>query len=89
MARPTKNVDINLLFPQFNMLPGPAGKRFQRDLLLHGGKTDTQGFSISDCFLRIDAGESLLAGDVQGMPPTSLARLACGRRGRQGVRLDG
>ena len=55
MARPTKNVDIKLLFPQFNMLPGPAGKRFQRDLLLHGGKTDTQGYSISDCFLRIDA----------------------------------
>jgi hypothetical protein len=55
MARPTKNVDIKILFPQFNMLPGPAGKRFQRDLLLHGGKTDTQGYSISDCFLRVDA----------------------------------
>ena len=48
-------MDIKIQFDQFDMLPGPAGKRFQRNLLLHGGKTDSQGYSISDCFLRMDA----------------------------------
>ena len=55
MARATRNVDIKLQFEQFDMMPGPTGKRFQRNLLIHGGKSDTQGFSISDCFLRVDA----------------------------------
>jgi hypothetical protein len=48
-------MDIKIQFDQFDMLPGPAGKRFQRNLLLHGGKTDSQGYSISDCFLHMDA----------------------------------
>ena len=55
MARATRNVDIKLQFEQFDMMPGSTGKRFQRNLLIHGGKSDTQGFSITDCFLRVDA----------------------------------
>ena len=55
MARATRNVDIKLQFEQFDMMPGPIAKRFQRNLLIHGGKSDTQGFSITDCFLRVDA----------------------------------
>ena len=47
-------MDIKIQFEQFDMLPGPTGKRFQRNLLLHGGKTDSQGYSITDCFLRVD-----------------------------------
>ena len=35
-------------------MPGATGKKFQRNLLLHGGSADTQGFSITDCFLRLD-----------------------------------
>ena len=47
MARATRNVDIKLQFEQFDMMPGPTAKRFQRNLLIHGGKSDTQGFSLS------------------------------------------
>ena len=49
-----RTVDIKLAFEQFDMMPGATGKKFQRNLLLHGGSADTQGFSITDCFLRLD-----------------------------------
>ena len=49
-----RTVDIKLAFEQFDMMPGAAGKKFQRNLLLNGGSADTQGFSITDCFLRLD-----------------------------------
>ena len=49
-----RTVDIRLAFEQFDMMPGAGGKKFQRNLLLNGGSADTQGFSITDCFLRID-----------------------------------
>jgi hypothetical protein len=42
-----RTVDIKLSFEQFDMMPGAAGKKFQRNLLLYGGSADTQGFSIS------------------------------------------
>ena len=54
MAGNKRTVDIRLAFEQFDMMPGPAGKKFQRNLLLNGGSADTQGFSITDCFLRLD-----------------------------------
>ena len=49
-----RTVDIKLFFEQFDMMPGATGKKFQRNLLLNGGSADTQGFSITDCFLRLD-----------------------------------
>jgi len=49
-----RTVDVKISFEQFDMLPGATGKTFQRNLLLHGGSADTQGFSITDCFLRLD-----------------------------------
>ena len=51
----THNVDIKLSFEMFDMTPGQSGRAFRRSLLLHGGKSDTHGFSYADCFLRIDA----------------------------------
>ncbi len=49
-----RSVDIKLAFEFYDMMPGAAGKKFQRNVLLNGGSADTQGFSITDCFLRID-----------------------------------
>ena len=49
------NVDIKLSFDQFDMTPGSAGRKFRRNLLLHGGRSDAHGFSMADAFLRLDA----------------------------------
>jgi len=38
------------------MIPGPKGRVFRRNCLVHGGKADSRGFSIADCFLRRDEG---------------------------------
>ena len=46
---PAYNVDIKLSFPQFDMTPGSEGRKFRRNLLLHGGKADSHGFSLADC----------------------------------------
>ena len=35
----------------------------RRDVLLHGGKTDARGFSITDCLLRRDEGERHTEGE--------------------------
>ena len=37
---PERTVDIKLLFEQTDMTPGPKGRVFRRDALLHGGRTD-------------------------------------------------
>ena len=52
---PVYNVDIKLAFEQFDMTPGQAGRKFRRNLMLHGGKADAHGFSLADTFLRLDA----------------------------------
>ena len=49
-----RTVDIKLSFEQYDMMPGPGGKKFMRNLFLYGGTADNQGFSYTDCFLRID-----------------------------------
>ena len=53
---PAVNMDIKVAFETFDMTPGAAGKRFIRNLLLHGGKADARGFTFADCFLRTDEG---------------------------------
>jgi len=63
-----RTVDIRLAFEQYDMIPGPAGKKFQRNLLLNGGSADTQGFSITDCFLRLDD-YAVQNGQPTTMPP--------------------
>ena len=52
---PVYNVDIKLAFEQFDMTPGQAGRKFRRNLMLHGDKADAHGFSLADTFLRLDA----------------------------------
>ena len=53
---PAVNMDIKVLFETYDMTPGATGKRFVRNLLIHGGKADARGFTYADCFLRIDEG---------------------------------
>ena len=43
-----RTVDIKLKFDPTDMTPGAKGRKFRRDVLLHGGKTDARGFSITD-----------------------------------------
>ena len=38
-----RTVDIKLSFEQYDMMPGPGGKKFMRNLFLYGGTADTQG----------------------------------------------
>ena len=64
-----RSVDIKLAFEFYDILmPGAAGKKFQRNVLLNGGSADTQGFSITDCFLRIDD-NAVQNGQPITMPP--------------------
>ena len=48
-----RSVDIKLKFDPTDMTPGAKGRKFRRDVLLHGGRTDARGFStcITDCIL--------------------------------------
>jgi hypothetical protein len=52
----TRNVDIKLSFDRYDMTPGEPGRKFRRNLLLHGGRTNKLGYSYADCFLRKDIG---------------------------------
>jgi hypothetical protein len=61
---PERSIDIKLLFEQTDMTPGPKGRAFRRDALLHGGRTDDRGYSYADHFLRQDEG----ALDINGNP---------------------
>ena len=72
MAGKKRTVDIRLAFDHYDMMPGAAGKKFQRNLLLNGGTADTQGFSITDCFLRIDD-YAVQNGQPITMPPPQQA----------------
>ena len=58
-----KTVDIKLSFPQTDMVPGPLGLEFQRDLLSHGCKADARGYSWADHYLRQDEGAVDAAGN--------------------------
>ena len=67
-----RTVDIKLSFPQTDMVPGPLGLEFQRDLLSHGCKADSRGYSWADHYLRQDEGAVDAAGNpapgAPGMP---------------------
>ena len=63
----TFNVDIKLSF-EFDMTPGAEGRKFRRNLVLHGGKADAHGFSIADTFLRIDS-HAVQNGQPIALPP--------------------
>ena len=39
-----RTVDIKLKFDPTDMTPGAKGRKFRRDVLLHGGRTDARGF---------------------------------------------
>ena len=61
-------MDIKLAFEQYDMTPGASGRRFLRNLLLHGGKADTHGYSLADCFLRSDC-HAVAPGQSAALPP--------------------
>ena len=52
----TKNIDMKLQFEPYDCTPGPAARTFLRKCLQHGAKTDDQGWSLQDTFLRQDDG---------------------------------
>ena len=53
---PAINMDIKVSFEVYDMTPGQKGREFLRNLYVHGGKTDSRGFSMADCMLRQDEG---------------------------------
>ena len=55
-ASNARTVDIKLSFPQTDMVPGPLGREFQRDLLNHACKADSRGYTWADHYLRQDEG---------------------------------
>ena len=48
----SRTVDIKLSFDPYDCTPGPMCRVFRRNLLQLGAKTDAQGYSFADCFLR-------------------------------------
>ena len=54
------NIDIKLQFQPTDMVPGENGRKWMRDVLLHGGKADDRGYSLTDCLLRRDEGAMLM-----------------------------
>ena len=79
-----KTVDIKLSFPQTDMVPGPLGLEFQRDLLSHGCKADARGYSWADHYLRQDEGAVDAAGNpMPGAPPMPAAGAAAQLRESQ------
>ena len=66
-------MDIKLQFEQFDMTPGAAGRKFIRNLLLHGGKADAHGYSLADCFLREDCHAVAPGGSILLPPPVGTA----------------
>ena len=69
-------VDIKLVFPQYDCVPGPACREFQRNLLQLGAKTDDRGFSFADCFLRQDENAAAPGTGVPGVPHVLAATAA-------------
>ena len=43
----SRTVDIKVFFELYNMEPGPKGRSFQTKLMLHGGKSDSRGYSYT------------------------------------------
>ena len=64
----SKTMDIKLSFEQFDMTPGASGRKFIRNLLLHGGRADSHGYSLADCFLREDC-HAVAPGQSPALPP--------------------
>ena len=63
----TRTQDIKLSFEQYDGLPGPDCRRFRRNLIQCGGKTDARGYSIADCLLRQDEGAVLPGTGIPGV----------------------
>ena len=70
----SRTIDIKLMFEQTDMVPGPKGRIFRRNVLLHGGTTDDRGYSYSDHLLRQDEG----ALDINGNPVVGAPALPAG-----------
>lgn len=67
----SRTIDVKLLFTIF--MCEPDRKKyddFECDLFAHGGRTDSEGWSWSDCLRRIDEGAVDAAGNpMPGVPP--------------------
>ena len=65
----TKNIDMKLQFEPYDCTPGPNARTFLRKCLQHGAKTDDQGWSLQDTFMRLDDG-AVQNGTGIGIPGT-------------------
>ena len=86
---PAINIDLKVSFELYDMEPGAKGRKFIRDLLIHGGHADTRGFSYADAFLRNDegaiVGPAFVAG---GIGPGGAAPGAVAYPGAAAARAD-
>ena len=79
--------DIKLSFEQYDMTPGNPGRRFRRNLLIHGTKSDEAGFSVADTLARSDEGAIDAAGNPAPGAPTIPAAANTANDKRRALRV--
>ena len=79
--------DIKLSFEQYDMTPGNPGRRFRRNLLIHGTKSDEAGFSVADTLARSDEGAVDAAGNPAPGAPTIPAAANTANDKRRALRV--
>ena len=79
--------DIKLAFEQYDMTPGNPGRRFRRNLLIHGTKSDEAGFSVADTLARSDEGAVDAAGNPAPGAPTIPAAANTANDKRRALRV--
>ena len=80
--------DIKPSFEQYDMTPGNPGRRFRRNFLIHGTKSDEAGFSIADTLLREDEGGTDAAGNPAPGAPTIPAAVSVANDKRRALRTS-
>ena len=77
----SKTIDIKISFQQYNCQPGREEyDRFERNLFAHGGISDAEGWSLTECLMRTDDG----AVDAMGNPMPGVAAIPAAGGGNQG-----
>ena len=82
-------VDIKIAFERYNMVPGPGCRTFRRNLMQHGGKSDSRGYSIWDTLMREDEGAIAPGTGIFGVAavPQPGAPVLAGAGAAEGTRL--
>ena len=73
----SKTIDIKISFQQYKCQPGREEyNRFERNLFAHGGISDAEGWSLTECLMRTDDGAVLLSlcGGAHAPPTAPAAR---------------